>query len=222
MSPERWASFDCYGTLIDWDRGMASAIGHIATDKTAAVLDAFHDFEPLVEQEQPYRRYREVLAETLRRAAFRENLTLAPGQERVLADTLPQWPVFADVAEPLDAVRQAGWKLAILSNVDRDLIEGTLEHLPVRFDRVITAEEVGSYKPALAHWRLLQAEPGVTSQNWVHVARSYYHDILPAHELGIRSIWINRNREPLDAAAATRVLHTLNQLPQALESMAES
>jgi 2-haloacid dehalogenase len=218
MSEERWVTFDCYGTLVDWERGMASAIRPLAGQKTANVLEAYHDLERQVEQERPFRRYREVLAETLRRAAARENLTLAPGREQVLADSLPEWPVFPDVVKALAAVRQAGWKRAILSNVDRYLIGGTLKRLPVRFDLVVTAEDVRSYKPALAHWHRFQAESGVQPQNWVHVARSYFHDILPAREMGISSIWINRGREPHDSTLPSRVLYSLKDLPEALKS----
>ena len=216
---ERWATFDCYGTLVDWETGMASAIRTIARNQQG-LLRAYYEIEAMVEAEAPFRRYHEVLAETLRRAARQEGVTLKPGAESVLADTLPDWPVFADVRPALTRLRESGWKLAILSNVDRDLIAGTQRRLAVPFDDVITAEEVRSYKPGLAHFQRFRERRSPSDGGWVHVARSWFHDIQPAGTLGIPSVWINRGGETRDPAPATAVLADLTDLPATLARLA--
>jgi len=163
----RWATFDCYGTLVDWRTGMLRALESVVGGRAAPLLDAYHDFEHAVESEA-YRPYRDVLAESLRRAAAREGIAVS--DEGILAETLPSWLVFADVEDSLQRLKRGGWRLAILSNVDRDLIAGTLEHMPVQFDAVITAEDVRSYKPGHAHFARFEESTGVARGDWVHVA----------------------------------------------------
>jgi 2-haloacid dehalogenase len=121
VTTERWATFDCYGTLVDWLGGMRAALQAIAPDGAERLLCAYHELEPAVQGEH-FRRYRDVLAETLRRAAAREGVAFSPEGEHVLAETLPGWPVFDDVAPALNDLRKGDWRLAILSNVDDDLI----------------------------------------------------------------------------------------------------
>ncbi len=216
----RWVTFDCYGTLVDWDRGMAQAIESVASGQARRLLARYHQLEPQVEAERPFRRYRAVLAESLRRAAAQEGVPLPLGGEAVLADTLPTWPAFEDVGPALLALRGAGWKLAILSNVDRDLIAGTLTRIPVSFDVVVTAEDVQAYKPALAHFRHFQESARVGISDWVHVARSYFHDIVPASRIGIRRVWINRGGDRDDPSVASAVLADLRRLPATLDALA--
>ncbi len=214
MAGQRWVTFDCYGTLVDWEAGMSRAIESIAPGNALRLLNRYYEIEPAVEAERPLRRYREVLAETLRRAAAREGVSLAAGAEHVLAATLPDWPVFPDVDQALSGLRREGWKLAILSNVDRDLIAGTLKRLPVYFDAVVTAEDAGAYKPMLNHFEYFQKTSGVAIADWVHVARSYFHDIVPASRIGVRSVWINRGQEAIDDRNLARaVLFGLDGLP---------
>ena len=218
-APVRWATFDCYGTLIDWERGMQEALQTVVQGDVSALLSRYYELEPEVEAERPFRLYRFVLAETLGRAAASLELSLAPGGEQVLVETLPYWPVFPDVAPALTALKAQGWKLALLSNIDRELIAHTVSTFPVAIDLVITAEEVQSYKPGLAHFLRFQDITTATRANWVHVARSYFHDITPIHELGIASVWINRGGSAESAPLATVTLHDLTHLPDTLEHL---
>jgi 2-haloacid dehalogenase len=216
---QRWATFDCYGTLIDWEEGMRRALETVLPGNASRLLEHYYQVEKEVEAEQPFRSYRDVLAETLRRAAGRMGVALPSGAERVLAETLPNWPVFADVGPALQALRAEGWKLAILSNVDRDLIAGTLRLLPVPFDDVVTAEDVRAYKPSLNHFRHFRDRNQVADEDWVHVARSYFHDIIPASQLGIRRVWVNRGGDTAPAPLATVVLPNLHDLAPTLQQL---
>jgi 2-haloacid dehalogenase len=216
---QRWVTFDCYGTLIDWEAGMKQAMETILPGDASQLLARYYQVEKEVETEQPFRSYRNVLAETLRRTARVAGMPLASGAEHVLSATLPGWPVFPDVGPALTELRAAGWKLVILSNVDRDLIAETLRVLPVPFDDVVTAEEVRAYKPSLNHFHRFREKHRVADQNWVHVARSYYHDIVPASQLGLRSIWINRSGETAPDPLATVELPDLQDLPSTLKQL---
>ena len=190
-------TFDCYGTLIDWERGLGDAFAGAARGAgivldRAAVVAAYHEIEPVIEAER-YRSYRDVLALTARGVAERLHWKLSPGDERFVADSLPSWPPFADTNGALRRLADAGHRLAILSNVDDDLLAGTRRHLDVDFEFVVTAQQVGAYKPALAHWEIARKRIG--DARWLHVAQSYFHDIVPARRLGIASAWINRTRQ---------------------------
>lgn len=214
-----WATFDCYGTLVDWEEGIGSAIAHVARGLEQRLLAAYYDLEHVVEAERPFRPYRQVLAETLRRAAEREGVPLAAPGAGILADTLPDWPVFPDVGAALGALREDGWQLAILSNVDRDLIEGTLRHLPVEIDLVVTAQDVEAYKPGLAHFEHFREITGVAAGEWFHVARSWFHDMVPTKQLGIPNVWINRGGDADDPSIAGAVLPDLSALPETLKRL---
>ena len=216
--PGRWATFDCYGTLVDWLGGMRAAISRVASGHVEELLHAYHEREPMVQAEQPFRRYRDVLAETLTRAAAAERLTLAEPGASVLADTLPDWPVFPDVGPALEDLRTAGWRLAILSNVDDDLLAGTRHRLPVPIDLAVTAEQVRAYKPAEAHFAAFRDRAAPDA--WVHVAQSTFHDLIPARQLGLPRVWINRLGEPDAGGAADAVLPGLGGLAEAVERVA--
>ncbi|MGQ0846487.1 MAG: HAD-IA family hydrolase [Sporichthyaceae bacterium] len=195
-----WASFDCYGTLVDWLGGMRVGLQTVAPHDVDRLLAAYHRVEPRVQAEHPGMRYRDVLAEALRRTAEQQGVALVEPGAAVFADTLPHWPVFADVGPALAELTEAGWRLAILSNVDDDLIAGTCRSLPAEFDLIVTAQQVGSYKPDPAHFHRFRelAEP----ESWVHVAQSVFHDHLTAGSLGIPRVWINRRNEPDPGDAA--------------------
>lgn len=195
-------TFDCYGTLVDWERGIADAFASaargdgVAPDRSA-LLAAYHEIEPVVQAER-YRSYREVLALTARRVAERLGWRMAAGRETFLPESLPAWPAFPDTNGALRRLAESGHRLAILSNVDDDLLAGTLRHLDVSFEFVVTAQQVGAYKPAPAHFEAARKRIG--GARWLHVAQSYVHDIVPARRLGIPSAWINRKREPARGA----------------------
>lgn len=216
---QRWATFDCYGTLIDWQEGMRQALETILPGNSSRLLEQYYQIEKEVEAESPFRSYRNVLAETLRRTARRTGIGLASGAEHVLSQTLPDWPAFPDVGPSLNALRAAGWKLAILSNVDRDLISGTLRVLPAPFDDIVTAEDVRSYKPSLNHFQHFRDKNQVANAHWVHVARSYFHDIVPASQLGIQRVWINREGDTAPEPLATVILPDLLDLPSTLQQL---
>lgn len=199
---DRWASFDCYGTLIDWRTGMLDALRRVAPADAEDLLDAYHPHEAAIER-GPFVPYGTVLSRATLHAAGTVGVEIPPGEEDVLARTLPAWPQFDDVPEALAGLVAGGWRLAILSNVDRDLIAGTLERLPVAFDLVVTAEDVRSYKPQRAHFQRLLDETGVRPSHWAHVACSAYHDIPPASELGAATVWIDRDGTGGNPAGAT-------------------
>jgi 2-haloalkanoic acid dehalogenase type II len=185
-------TFDCYGTLIDWESGIAGAFLDAAQKDGMAlrreeVLRAYEHHEPIVEHEQ-YRAYRDVLALTALRVAGALGWHLESGA--FLPDSLPHWKPFADTNRALERLRAAGYRLGILSNVDDDLLAETRRHFTVDFDLIITAQQVGSYKPAPGHF--VAAKERIGSARWLHAARSNFHDIVPVNAMGIPTAWVNR------------------------------
>jgi 2-haloacid dehalogenase len=214
----RWVTFDCYGTLIDWESGMRSAVESVAPSRADRLLSTYYRLEPGVEATTPFLVYRRVLTETLRLAAEREGIELSEGGERVLTETLPDWPMFPDTVPALESLRRDGWKMGILSNVDRDLLADTLARtLPVSFDAIVTAEEVRSYKPALGHFRRFAADHDAGPGNWVHVGCSVFHDMRPARRLGVPAVLIDRDSRYEDTGGAAAVLPDLSELRNTLE-----
>jgi 2-haloacid dehalogenase len=213
----RWATFDCFGTLVDWRHGIATGIELLFPGRGAELLEVYNRIEPQVQAEQPVRRYREVLAESLRRTAAEAGVELVPDDASVLGTGLPYWPVFPDVRPALTALREAGWRLALLTNCDRDLIGETQRRLVVPIDAIVTAEDVGSYKPGHAHFTRFAASFDASRENWVHVAQSHFHDMVPAQALDIRRVWINRHAEPHDPSIADAVLPGLDDLVATVE-----
>jgi 2-haloalkanoic acid dehalogenase type II len=159
----------------------------------------------------PYRRYREVLAETARGVASRLGWRLAPARAGFLAESLPKWMPFPDTNPALERLRTAGYALGILSNVDDDLLAATRRHLTTEFELLVTAEQVGAYKPARPHFEA--ARRAIGGRGWLHVGQGYFHDIVPARELGLPNAWINRHGEaPFDGGRADREFPTLTGL----------
>lgn|SRR5579859_2712169 len=195
---ERWATFDCYGTLIDWYGGVRDVFRRLwPTADVGRLMARHHAIEPLV-QEGRKLPYREVGARTLRAIADVEGLPLEDFDRYALADSLPSWRAFDDVRPALTRLRDSGWRLAILSNTDPDLLEMSLRQIAVPIDVTVTAAEAGSYKPAHGHWRRFFEETHVEKDRHIHVAASLFHDIAPAAELGLRAVWINRDGEQSD------------------------
>jgi 2-haloacid dehalogenase len=215
VSSERWASFDCYGTLVDWDSGVRTGLREVFGSDDA--FPRYHELERQIQAERPGERYREVMALTLERLAEESGTSLGPGQRDVLGDALPGWPVHPDVPPGLTELRGRGWKLAILSNTDRDFIEASMESIGVPFELAIVASEVGSYKPAHGHWKAFYEQTGADPAGHVHVAASLFHDIAPATELGIPSVWINRLGEMPTTERPDAELPDLSGLAQALD-----
>jgi 2-haloacid dehalogenase len=216
---DRWATFDCYGTLIDWRSGIEAEFERLFGPEPAPhLLDHYLEIEVDV-QRGAYRLYGEVLGLTLERLVREEELALPEGEEPALARALPDWSPFPETREALGAARERGWKLAVLSNSDRDLIAASIERIGVDFDHVVVAEDVRSYKPAHAHWERFFADTGAEREHHAHVAASLYHDIAPARELGLRSVWINRLGEEPNPPP-DRELHDLSPLADALDELA--
>jgi 2-haloalkanoic acid dehalogenase type II len=191
-------TFDCYGTLIDWEAGIRAALGALAVQSgvrvdEAAALAAYAAVEPEV-QAGRYMPYRVVLAETARRAAAELGWPMDDATAAQFAASLPSWPPFADTNPALERLA-AHYRLGILSNVDDELLERTLAHFHVPFQIIVTAEQVQAYKPSHAHF--LAARERIGGLRWLHAAQSYFHDIAPASDLGLPAVWINRKGEAL-------------------------
>lgn len=216
---ERWATFDCYGTLVDWNGGIRGEFEEIFGPRRAdELLIRYHEIERTIQAATPGISYRQVMTVALERLAADSGLQLPEGEAGALARSLPRWPVFSDVRPGLTEARDRGWKLGILSNTDRDLIDASMEAIDVPFDLAIVAGEIGSYKPAHRHWEVFYEQSGADRRGHVHVAQSLFHDIEPARELEIPSIWINRLGEPADPRP-TVTLAGVADLADALDSI---
>jgi 2-haloalkanoic acid dehalogenase type II len=207
-------TFDCYGTLIDWEEGMrrafraAAARDGVSVD-AEAMLRAYSAEEPLVEEE--YRPYRQVLAETAARAAQAVGWGLKPEDGGFLAESVPSWTPFPDTNAALERLAAAGHRLGILSNIDDDLLAATRAHFTVEFDLIITAQQLRSYKPAPPHF--VAARERIGDDRWLHAAQSNFHDIVPTNARGIANAWINRKHEqPLPGGIPGRELGDLQGL----------
>jgi 2-haloacid dehalogenase len=215
----RWATFDCYGTLVDWNAGIRAELERLfGAGQGEALLARYHEIEPRIQREQPDARYRAVMAAVLAELAREQGRELAAEEEDALARSLPGWPVFAEVPAELAEAYRRGWRLVMLSNTDRDLIDTSIEAIGVPFAGAIVASEVGSYKPAHGHWRAFYEATRADRGRHVHVAQSHFHDVVPAHELGIASVWINRLGDRADPAP-TRELPDLRGLADVLDEL---
>jgi 2-haloacid dehalogenase len=215
---ERWATFDCYGTLVDWETGIGRELARLWPGVDADTLrERYHEIEPRVQLEGSLA-YRDVLRQALVLLAESEGLDLPSAEEPALAASLPRWPVFPEVPGALTRLRGLGWRLVALSNTDADLLESSMEAIGVPFDGAIVAGEIGSYKPAHGHWEAFNQRFGAERRRHVHVAASLFHDIAPAQELGLTAVWINRLEETSDLPRAAE-LPDLTDLPETLERL---
>ena len=216
---EHLLTFDCYGTLIDWESGIAGAFEREAA-KEGRTLDrdalfrAYAECEAEVEADS-YAPYREVLAAAARCTALALNWDLPRERAVFLPVSLPSWKPFADTNPSLKRLA-AVCAMGILSNVDDDLLDETRRYFPIEWDLVVTAEQVGSYKPAHAHWIEARRRTEGRYERWTHVAQSYYHDVTPALELGLPVVWVNRRGERL-GANQPRPTHEVRTLAEAAD-----
>ena len=188
-------TFDCYGTLIDWEQGILDAVSkalaaHSHQVSSEDVLSIYSELEPAA-QGGLYKSYREILQLVMRRLGKRLGVIFSDEEERSLAESLPTWKPFPDTVAALKQLK-ARYKLGIISNIDDDLFAQTAQHLQVIFDHVVTAQQVGSYKPSLRNFEEALKEIGLPRKKVLHAAESVYHDIIPANKLGIASVWVNR------------------------------
>lgn len=220
MARIEWLTFDCYGTLIDWEGGVTDALGPFlgGSSDPQALAQRYIETEAQVEHEA-YRPYREVLAEASGRLMRALGHPLPAGRGQVLPDSLPRWRPFPEVPETLRRLRDRGYRLAILSNVDRDLINTSVPLLGVAPDLIVTAEDCRSYKPAPGHWTLFETRAGSGPERTIHIGASLFHDMAPAAAFGYRTVFINRHGEPVTGASPTRVLPDLRSLPGTVEQL---
>lgn len=222
MDSTEWLTFDCYGTLIDWEAGVTDALipflGSPRSLDRGTLAARYIEIEAVVEHET-YRRYREVLTKASVRLMRELGHPLPRGRESVLADSLTNWRAFPEVPDALRQLRDDGYRLAILSNVDRDLIAASVPRLGVTPDVIVTAEDCRSYKPATGHWTAFQERTGAGPRQTIHVAASLYHDMVPASALGYRTVYVNRHDAPVTGAAPTRVLTDLTRLPETVREL---
>ena len=217
--PQRWATFDCYGTLVDWNAGIGNELARLLGDSHAdELLERYHSVERRLQRERPDERYREVMALALTELAADSGTELPATERDALGRSLPGWPVFPEVPSALAEAHERGWTLVALSNSDRDLIDASLREIGVPFERAIVASDIGSYKPAHGHWRSFYESTSADRGRHVHVAQSHFHDIAPAGLLGVPSIWINRGGER-HQPPPTRELPDLTGLADVLDEL---
>lgn len=188
-------SFDCYGTLIDWESGIlpvlrAMLARHERNLDNAAILELYGEFEAEAEA-GPYQNYGKVLQSVVRAFGDRLNFEASPDEIRALPESVPSWPPFPDTVAALLQLKKR-FQLAVISNIDDELFAATRKHLEVEFDAVITAEQARSYKPAIHNFDLALRTLALPPERLLHAAQSIYHDVVPAQSLGISTVWVNR------------------------------
>jgi 2-haloacid dehalogenase len=209
----RWATFVCYGTMIDWNGGIGRELERLfGAARSGELLHAYHELEPQIQREEPSRSYRGVMSVALAR------LGAPAAEEGALGRSLPDWEPFPEVPGALEDARSRGWRLAVLSNTDRDLLDASLDRLGIEFDLSVVASEIGSYKPSPGHWDEFFARSGAERGRHVHVGASLFHDIAPAVSLGLHTVWINRLGEEPEPQPDVE-LHTLGGLADSLDSL---
>src|SRR3954454_7903206 len=215
----RWVTFDCYGTLIDWNGCLQAALARLfGVDDAPRLLHRYHELEPELEADGT-RSYRQVLTDALVLLAAEEEVDVT-GTEDALAQSLASWTPFPEVPAELQELRRRGWKLAILSNSDPDLLGASQKQLGIEADLVVVAGEIGSDKTGDRHREVFFERSGAARERHVHTAASLFHDIAPCRQQGIPSVWINRLGEvsPPDAEP-TRELPVLSRLANTLDDL---
>ncbi len=190
-------TFDCYGTLIDWEAGILARLRRVLDARGVAAADedllARYARHEAVIEAGPYRRYRDVLADALRGVAAELGVEPSAAEAAAFGDSVGEWPAFPDSADALARLADR-YRLAVITNCDDDLFAASNRRLGVTFDAVITAEQVGSYKPSRRNFELALQRIGVPRERILHVAQSLFHDHVPAQELGLTTAWIDRRR----------------------------
>jgi 2-haloacid dehalogenase len=202
----RLITFDCYGTLIDWETGILSAIrpilsAHHAHLSNADILRMYGEIEA-EEESGSYQAYKEILRAVVRGFGTRLGFTPSQEEQQSLPNSLANWKPFPDTVAALRQLKQQ-FKLGILSNIDDDLFSATAPQLEIEFDHVITASQARAYKPSLDIFRLAQKKIGLPPLQWLHAGQSIYHDVVPAQSMGIATVWVNRP-SPLPNSGAAK------------------
>jgi 2-haloacid dehalogenase len=221
----KFISFDCYGTLIDWETGILSGLRpllarHAAELGDGELLRLYGELEAEAESGE-FRSYREVLRDVVRRLAAELGFAASLAEQDALPDSIAKWKPFPDTVDGLRKLHSK-FRLAIISNVDDDLWAYTAPQLGTAFDQVITASQAAAYKPSPTIFRLAQQKLGVSTQEWLHAGQSIYHDVIPARSLGIATVWVNRASLRPGTGAVRRAsadpdfeVHSLEELARA-------
>ena len=214
-----YLTFDCYGTLVDWqagiEAGLRSSLGSLSLGGQE-LLRAYVEAEKA--QESTYQKYRDVLSRTAISMAGSLGVSVSKSAAEGFAASVPSWPVFPDTGRFLHEMGSRGYKRYILSNVDNDLLEGTIRNNGLEVDGYVTAEQVGSYKPNPGHWDEFMRRTGAIKEEVLHVAQSIFHDVLPTQQMKISAAWVNRYHEALPPAASPLIISdSLESLGKLLE-----
>jgi len=197
-------TFDCYGTLIDWESGILNSLRTsiaLSREEEGRALDLYSRVEPEI-QARGYKRYREVLREVLASVAKGLGREVPREKEYAIAESIKDWLPFPDTVDALKRLKNR-YKLGVISNIDDDLFAQTQKHLQVSFDLVVTAQQVGAYKPSHKNFEEAERRGKLDRRTWLHAAESLFHDVAPARELGIRNVWVNRRQGKANAATRT-------------------
>lgn len=217
----KWLTFDCYGTLIQWDEGLLAAVAQILAKQPAMDVDAdklievYDTHEHALEQQKPHRRFRDVAGTGLELAMKEFGLTYTPADIEILTSGISKMPPFPEVPGALAALKEMGFNLCIVSNTDDDIIAGNVAQLGGHIDRVITAEQAQAYKPSQQTFAYAHSQLGVTKDDVVHICASPHLDLAAARDIGFRCVWIDRGtkRKPLPDYTPDETLPTLDRVP---------
>jgi len=223
-----WLTFDCYGTLIQWDEGLVAAVERILASKTngddvstAELLEVYDRFEHQLEAERPHRSFREVAALSLSLAMREMGLPFSESDVEILTASISAMPPFPDVVPALSQLKKMGFRICIISNTDDDIIAGNVAQLRGTIDRVISAEQARAYKPARQIFEYAYAQLGTERKSVLHICASPHLDLQAARDIGFRCIWIDRNtgRRSLDDYTPDAILPKLDRVPVLFKQM---
>ena len=216
---DRWVTFDCFGTIVDWNAALADALASVfGGEPRQQLIDDFHRAERDLKHDGGFRLYRDVLASSMRLMGRARGRVLLDEEAAAIADAWPAIVPFADAPAGLEDLRERGWRLAILTNCDDDLFAITRAQIPVPIDEAVTAQSIRSYKPDLAHFEEFRRR--VEPDAWVHAANSWVHDIEPAARLGLPRVWVDRDGSGHDAALASERITGFAALADAVDRVA--
>jgi 2-haloacid dehalogenase len=221
QKPE-WLTFDCYGTLIQWDEGLLAAVEKIIARQNAASVDpktliqVYDKYEHDLEEGRPHKSFRTVAGESLRLAMEQLGLSYRPGDIEMLTSGISLMPPFPEVVGALGELKAKGFKLCIVSNTDDDIIAGNVAQLGGHIDRVITAQQAQAYKPSRQIFEYARDALGVTKDEIVHICASPHLDLAAARDIGFRCIWIDRGtgRKPLPDYTPDKIFQRLDRVPE--------
>ncbi|MBY3178920.1 haloacid dehalogenase type II [Rhizobium leguminosarum] len=218
-----WLTFDCYGTLIQWDEGLLAAMDRILSVKgrdidQKAFIAVYDRYEHRLEEERPHRIFAEVSTLALERAMVEFDLPFTAADAEILTSSIGKMPAFPEVVATLGKLKAAGFRLAIISNTDDAIIAGNVAQLGGHVDRVITAQQAGAYKPSRQSFHHAWKSLGIGMDDLVHICASPHLDLAAARELGFRTVWVDRGtgRKPLVDYHPNEIVPTLDKVPAVL------